>query len=303
MKKILLVVLVACSAVVFAQESIDLLTVSGRFGVPSSYENGVSGKATETGGMVNMRIPIVIDSNNIWYSKLTYLNNNVNADVSFDDSIANPINVHGIILQTGWVKKLSKDRSLQLLFVPRLMGDMKDVNSKNVQLGAVALYEKRFSSSLKIKFGAMYNQELSGPFALPLIDLDWKITDKLWIGGLVPVYSKIKYKFSENTNAGIGHFALITSYRLGEEAYRNDYIERTSIDVYTFLRQRISGNLHLEGRVGYALARNYEQFRETDEVDFRLSLFTWGDNRQPKNYSFSDGAYFNLRLVYNLPLD
>ena len=210
LKNLFTLFLLLLSAVSFAQESIDLFTVSGRYGIPSSYEEQIEGKATEMGGMVNMRIPIVLDSSNIWYSKLTYLNNSVTSALTFADSIANPIKVHGVILQTGWVRKLSKGRAIQVLFVPRLMGDMKNVNTKNIQLGAVALYEKRFNSNLKMKFGAMYNQEMSGPFVVPLLDLDWKLSDRWSISGLVPIYSKVKYKFSDNTNAGIGHFALIT---------------------------------------------------------------------------------------------
>lgn len=302
MKNLITVFILFVCIFSFGQESIDLLTISGRFGLPTDYEDGIEGKATETGGMINLRIPIVLDSANIWYSKLTYLNSSVNSIITFADSIADPISVHGIILQTGWVRKLTKNRSIQVLFVPRLMGDMKDINSKNLQFGAVGLYENRFNSKLKMKFGAMYNQEISGPFVVPLIDLDWKLSEKWSITGLVPIYSKIKYNFSKNTNGGIGHFALITSYRLGENLYRNDYIERKSIDIYTFIRHRISGNFHLEGRAGYALGRSYDQYGENDFVDFRFSLFTWGDNRIQKNANFSDGAFFNLRLIYNLPI-
>jgi hypothetical protein len=286
-----------------SQESIDLLTVAGHYGTPSTYEDGVEGKATETRAMVNLKLPIVLDSNNIWFSKVTYLNSTVQSTRSFADSIASPIRLHGIILQTGWVRKLSKQRSIQILFVPRLMGDMKNINSKNFQLGLVALYEKRFNEKLKMKFGMLYNQEMSSPFVVPLVDLDWKLSDKWSIAGLLPIYSKIKYTFSENTNAGIGHFALLTSYRLGEEAYQDDYMDKASIDIFAFLRQRISGNIHVEGRVGYSLDRTYEQYNGEDTIDFRFSLFTWGDNRVAKNYAINDGAFVNLRLVYNLPIN
>lgn len=287
----------------YAQESIDLLTVSGRLTPATKYENPATGKGQEMGGLLNLKLPIVLDSNNIWFTNLTYISNNVfSKDVTFNDSIYDPIRLHGIFLQTGWIRKLGQRNSVQLLFVPRLMGDFKNINEKNLQFGAIGMFEHRFSKRFKAKFGAMYNSEISGPFVVPLIDLDWKISDKLWLGGLVPIYSKIKYIFSDNTNAGIGHFALITSYRLGEEAYRDQYIERTSIDIFSFVRQRIAGNIHFEFRAGYALARSYEQYESDQKVDFRFSIWTWGDNRTRKNYGFQDGAYFNLRFVYNLPI-
>lgn len=303
LKKLAVVFLLFFSLLSFAQESIDLLTVAGHYALPSAYEDGVEGEAKERRLMVNLKLPIVLDSNNIWFSNLTYVNSVVRSTRVFGDSIADPIHLQGVILQTGWIHKFSKQRSLQLLVVPRLMGDMQNLNRKNFQLGLVALYEKRFNEKLKMKFGALYNQEISGPFVVPLIDLDWKLSKKWSVSGLVPIYSKIKYTFSENTVAGVGHFALLTSYRLGAEAYRDDYIDKSSIDVFAFLRQRVSGNVHIEGRVGYALDRTYEQFGKDDTIDFRFSLFTWGDNRVAKNYAFNDGVFVNLRLVYNLPID
>ena len=303
MKNFITIFLVFFTLLSFSQESIDLLTVAGHYALPSTYEDGVPGEAKESRLMVNLKLPIVLDSNNIWFSNLTYVNSYVRSNRVFNGSIANPIHVQGIILQTGWVRKLSKQRSFQVLFVPRLMGDMKNVNHKNFQLGLVALYEKRFNEKLKLKFGMLYNQEVAGPFVVPLIDVDWKLSNRWSISGLLPIYSKVKYQFSDNTEAGVGHFALLTSYRLGEEAYKDDYIDKSSIDVFAFLRQRVSGNIYLEGRVGYALDRTYEQFSGDDTIDFRFSLFTWGDQRVAKNQAFNDGMFMNLRFVYNLPID
>jgi hypothetical protein len=96
---------------------------------------------------------------------------------------------------------------------------------------------------------------------------------------------------------------LITSYALHGPDYAGDYMERTSIDICGFSRYKLAGNWFLEGRLGYALGRNYEQYHADQKIDFRLSIIKFGDTRgEPQNVTFSDGPIAELRLVYALPL-
>ena len=84
--------------------------------------------------------------------------------------------------------------------------------------------------------------------------------------------------------------------------YEGYYIERTSIDLSLFGRIRLAGNFHLEGRVGYALSRSYNQYSADQTVPFRIAIIKFNDERVAKNTLFDPGAIVNLRLVYNLPL-
>ena len=119
---------------------------------------------------------------------------------------------------------------------------------------------------------------------------------------MLPIFAKVNYFISENTTLGLSHFALTTSYRLGNPNYQNDYIERTSIDLSLFLRQRITGNIHVEGRIGHTINRKYAQYVEDDKIALRLMIFDIGDDRVLKNTIFKNGLIANLRLVYNLPI-
>lgn len=287
-----------------AQQSIDLVTISGQFSPSQPYIN-TSGQATETTGLINLKLPLVFkNKKTIWYTDLTYNYSSVSTDVSFNDSVYNPIHLHGFILQTGWIQKLSNNRAIQLLFAPRLMSDFNNINSRSFQLGAVGLFEKKFSENLLMRFGAMYNQDLFSAMLVPLIYLDWNVGNSKWnISGLVPIYAKIGYRFNDRFTAGVAQFGLVTSYALGGEGYAGDYMERKSIDLTTFGRYRLAGNLHLEARIGYALARDYAQFGANDKMDFRITVVSIGDNRVRKNERFEDGFIANLRLVYNLPLN
>ncbi len=287
-----------------AQQSIDIVTVSGQFSPQAPYIE-VPGKASETTGLVNLKLPVVFkNKKTIWYTDLTYNYSSVSPSVNFSDSIYSPIQLHGFILQTGWVQKLDDTRAIQLLFAPRLMSDFNNMDSRSFQLGAIGLFEKKFSDRLLMRFGAMYNQDLFSSMLVPLIYLDWQVGNSKWnISGLVPIYAKIGYRFNDRFTAGVAQFGLVTSYALGGEGYSGDYMERKSIDLTAFGRYRLAGNLHLEARVGYALARDYAQFAGDDKMDFRITVISIGDDRIRKNERFEDGLIANLRLVYNLPLE
>ena len=293
------------SSIAFAQESIDLFTVSLRYGAPSPYLTQYSGKATETGGLVNLTIPIPLNASKtaIWYNSLVYTQATINNNETMPADIANPISIHGFILRTGIIKTFDNGTGFQILLAPRFMTDFEDVNSKNWQLGGIVMYEKRHNEKLRIRFGILYNQELFGPIITPLIDLNWRLSDKWSITGTLPISAKVSYHASENLIMGFSHFGLTTSYRLGNPAYVNDYIERTSIDLSLFLRQRIAGNIHLEGRIGHTLNRKYAQYEEDQKLDLRLMIIDFGDDRIQKNADFKNGFIASIRLVYNLPIE
>lgn len=182
------------------------------------------------------------------------------------------------------------------------MTDFMNVDANSIQLGALVMYEKKFHDDLTMGFGAMYNQELFGPYLVPLVNLNWQISGKWSIAGMLPVYVKAKYKVNDNLTVGFSHFDLITTYYLGDDAYSGDYMERQSIDLSLFGRQRMFGNFYVEGRVGRTFGRSYKQYAGDQKVSFAIPLVAFGDNRTVKNITFNDGIILNLRLVYNIQI-
>ncbi len=216
--------------------------------------------------------------------------------------VANPIHLHSFILQTGLYQKFDNGRGLLLLVAPRFMTDFEDDAGKGFQFGGLAMYEKKYHDDLLLRFGLMYHDELGGTYLVPIVHTEWQINSKFSLNGMWPIYGKFNYHVNENFTAGISHFGLLTSYRLGNPNYEGDYIERTSIDLSLFGRIRLAGNLHLEGRFGYALGRSYAQYSADQTVPLRITILKFGDERVAKNTEFNPGPIISLRLAYNLPL-
>ena len=288
---------------VSGQERLDLFTLGGTYGFPTAYDSIYQGKGTETGVTASLVAPARLSEKSIWYNSLNYFFWGVDNDEEMAEDIMNPIRLHGFILRTGLVREFEKGRTLQLIFAPRFMTDFKNINSDHFQLGGIVTYGKRYSEKLRMGFGALFNQEFFGPNLVPLIDLDWKISEKWSIVGMFPVYGKVKYRFNERLDGGWSHFGLVTTYRLGDPAYQGDYIDRRSIDETLFARYRVFGDFFLEGRFGYSLGRSYNQYEADQKVDFTLPLISIGDDRVPKTASIHDGWIASLRLVYSISLE
>lgn len=305
-KRILLLSITAVLLILYpvqGQESLDVFTLSGRYGFPQSYDSIYKSKARETGVMAALVAPVTMNERSVWYNSLNYFYWHVGNDEDTPPELANPIDLHGIILRTGLYRKLTGDRAIQLFLAPRFMSDFHNIQTDHFQMGALFLFEKTYRDNLKMGFGVMYNQEFFGPYMVPLLNLDWHISEKWSVTGLLPVYGKIKYKVNERLNVGYSHFGLITTYRLGQEEYEGDYMERESIDESLFVRYKLGGNLYVEGRFGYALGRSYAQYAADQKVDFSLPLIGFGDHRIQKNISFHDGFIGSLRIIYNIKIE
>jgi hypothetical protein len=303
MKQLFIWFIIAVSSVsATAQQSIDLFTVSARYGFPSSYESNLHGKATEYGGLANLKLPVVMSESFIWVNDFSYIYSYVTSDLRMPESMADPVRLHGFILQTGLIRKFDNGHSLWIILTPRFMTDFFNADMKCLQAGGTFLYEKMFNEQLTMRFGAMYNNEFSGPLVVPLVFINWQMNSRWNITGLLPISSKLSYRIGDRITLGLGHFGLITSYRLGNPDTEKYYMEKTSIDITASCRYRLAGNIHVEGHIGYALGRDYEQYDSDQKVDFRLSIISFGDNRAQKNVNFHDGTIASIRLIYNLPL-
>ena len=158
---VVIVVLLCQSLWVGSQNTLDVFRFAGRYGFPQAYENTYDAKARELGTSLSFTFAVPCSENTLWYNNLNHFYFNVDADPGLPDEELNPVKINGFILRTGLYHKFDPGKGIQLLFVPRLMGDLKNVDSNSMQLGAVFLYERNYHKDLSLSFGAMYNQELS----------------------------------------------------------------------------------------------------------------------------------------------
>lgn len=278
----------------------DIVSISGRYGLPGEYKEVYTGEATEIGMLNSLTAGFKLAPRTMFAINVNHFYFNVKDGVDMPQGIASPINLNGIILRTGIVQQVGDAGKLQLLIAPRLMSDFENLDGNSFQWGGMVTYEKASSSDFSWGVGGMYNQEFFGPYFVPVFLLNWQVSEKWYIEGMIPVTAKVHYRVNEGLDVGFNHFGLTTSYRLGHEDYAGDYIERFSVDLSLFARQRLFSNIYMEGMVGRSFGRGYKQYAGDQKVDFAIPLVNFGDMRVAKNVTFKDGMIFTLKLIFNM---
>jgi hypothetical protein len=278
----------------------DILSLSGRYGLAQEYKEVYEGKATEIGMLNTLTAGFKLAPKTMFAINLNHFYFNVNDEAEMPEDIASPIVVNGLILRIGIIQEFNNGGKLQLLIAPRLMSDFQNLDGNSFQIGGVASYQNNLSEYLNMGFGAMFNQELYGPYLVPLVLLDWQASERWYIEGMIPITLKVHYRVNEGLDVGFNHFGLTSTFYLGNENYAGDYMERQSIDLSLFARQRIYKNFFIEGMVGRTFGRSYTQYAGDQKISFAIPLVTFGDSRTAKNVTFKDGMIFTLKLIFNL---
>lgn len=278
----------------------DIISLSGRYGLPQEYKDTYEGKATETGMLNALTVGFKLAPRTMFAINVNHFYFNIQDEAEMPEGIASPIIINGIILRTGIIQEFNNGGKLQLLVAPRLMSDFQNLDGNSFQWGGIVSYQNDLRSNLNMGFGAMFNREFFGPYLVPILLLEWQAAERWYLEGMIPVTLKVHYRVTEGLDVGFNHFGLITSYYLGDEEYAGDYMERQSIDLSLFARQRIYKNFFIEGMVGRSFGRGYKQYEGDETVKFAIPLVTFGDERTVKNTTFNDGMIFTLKLIFNM---
>ena len=206
---------------------------------------------------VNAFIPKVLKNGNTiflraHYEKLSMQRDSFSADYS---SITLPIGMQ-VQLKNPKVKFTG-------LIIPKIAGaDLGSPLSDVFQLGAYSLFTVTQSDKFRYKFGLYYNREFFGNFFIPLVGIDWKVSDRLTIYGTLPNSMKFSYAVAPSrVNTGIAFRSLTRSFR-GEDV--NTFVRYNELQLKTFFDFYITKKnvVFVEG--GYFLGKTPLLYNNSD---------------------------------------
>lgn len=209
----------------------------------------------------------------------------------------------GLTLKLGVKYKHNEKWSGTYLVLPKLSSDFGAVTQRDVQLGGAVLLKYRKSDRINYKFGGYYNQELFGPFFVPIFGFYYlSESEKFEAKALLPLSVGLNYNFVGDFSIGMTYRGQIRSYDMttpyGEEEER--YLARSTNEAYLYLQYALSNGIHFQIHGGRSIGRNYRVFTET--VPFAMPLFYFNDNRKQLNTDFADGWLFKIAAFYRLKL-
>tara|TARA_R110001592_G_C13139864_1_gene747246 strand:+ start:775 stop:1644 length:870 start_codon:yes stop_codon:yes gene_type:complete len=245
---------------------------------------------------LDLTAPIVLKNKNVFITGIVYEQTNLLTDGT--NNLIYTINP-----KLGYKTIHSESFSSTLILLPKLSSDLKNINGKHIQIGGLALFEKIKTNNLKYKFGVYYNQELFGPFVVPLFGFYYKSENQKFEANFtLPVYASLNYKLNSWLNSGLSFNSFLKSFYVGK--IQNQYLVKTSNEIFALLQvYSKSTHLVLEPQVGYSIDRSYRAYDSSDKVDFGFSAFKFGDDRKQLNRDFKDGLIFKVRLLYRFMIE
>ena len=160
-----------------------------------------------------------------------------------------------------WQHQWNSPWKTAFIFIPRLSGDSRyNFSGDRMRYGGAILNTWKRHATLKYKFGIYYNHEFFGPFVLPLLGIDWNITPRLNLFGVLPGSMNLEIKAGKRVHTGLAFRSITTSHYSQKGNYLRVYDNhlRLFLDIY-FTKSQV---LSIEG--GHSVLRKYRSFTLQD---------------------------------------
>ncbi len=190
-----------------SQPFFDVVNIKYQY-FPSQYfkNDTVEKKGKEINA--TLMIPFVQNDSNTILTGINYKR------ISSND-LVNSFSLYSFGVWVGYEYKWKNKRwSTTGFFIPKISADEFNLEGKNVQYGGVILFKFRKSAHLHYHAGLYYNRELFGNYFIPLIGLNWKASDKIYVYGNLPATINMEYKISPSLFTGLSYNSFTATYAL-----------------------------------------------------------------------------------------
>lgn len=289
---VLLLLILLCVGKSFAQAFVDIVGFNYQ-SFSSTYKSNTTRQNKTDNYFLNFFLPKEFKNGN---TLLIRLNSELLSSTIISDS-SHTSTLYSVSMPLGmqFVSK-SKKWKTAVIVIPKLASDFKDAtDEKDFQLGGVFLENYQHSENFKVKVGLYYNREAFGNFFMPVIGIDWKVSDRLNMYGNMPNTYRIEYALKKNKlYAGLGFRSLTRTFRLSGSD-NNDYVRYNEIQLKLFVDYFIYKKVLVFAELGYSLGRNPWQYTyNTKDETFRNPVYTELNRYPIINAGFAYRIRFDL---------
>ena len=204
------------------------------------------------------------------------------------------MHLRGFITWLTYSRSLSEKWSAMIAFIPRWNGETSVQFSEGFQAGGAALMTYKKNPGLEFKFGMYYNSECWGNFFIPLLGLDWTISKKQRLFGILPGYFTYEYRINKTISWG-GNFRTFTnSYKLVNDlpsAPKDGFVRIDDNQLGAYADVYLMPKLVLNAEAGYSILRKVRTgYGKTSGEEYA-------------NLSNNSAPYIRLTLQYRIRLD
>lgn len=185
------------------------------------------------------------------------------------DSQFGGTNFHSISLPVTFQKALSEKYAIVATFVPSLSSDFKDISGEDMVYSGAVMLKINHSNRFTYSLGLAFAKQFFGNVLVPIVALDWKVTDKLTFSGTLPISEKIKYQLSDKSA-----FGAMADFTIGGGSYRlskkmnADYLQLQQIKTAFFYEYTFSKKITIEVNAGYNFKQQLDRYSKDEKVDW-----------------------------------
>lgn len=278
----------------YAQDYIDIASVSYMTTPAATYEDGSSGSAINEWN-IDLDFPIVLNEKT---ALLTGFSAN-QLQIRLNPTSIDRTSLNAISMRLGMHHTYSEKWDATYMIIPKIASDFTNGFSTGYQWAALALFSKTKSPRVKYTYGLYTNTEEYGLMIVPILGGYFKSADHLWEAKvLLPIKVDVNYMLRPSLRTGLVFDGLGTSYSLQNAEYADHYVNRASNELYGYLQHKVTPSIYLRAKVGYSFLRAYKVYDSDDTISFSTASIFFGDNRTVLNTDVTDGFQFKAELVY-----
>lgn len=275
----------------FSQPYVDIISFNCQT-FSSTYKDNTKKENKTDDYFFNFFLPKQFKNGNAFLVRLNseMISSTITPDSSYTSKLYN------VSMPLGF-QFLSKNKKWKTIVIgiPKIASDFKDaIDTYDYQYGGIFLENYAYSETVKIKAGLYYNREAFGNFFMPLVGLDWKVSDRLNLYGILPTSYKVEYAVKKSKlYAGLNFRSLTRSFRLSK-AQNLDYVRYNEIQLKLFVDFFVHKKILVFGEIGYSLGKNPLQFTYNTKLE---------TSSNPVYTPLKNSPVFNVGVAYRIRLD
>lgn len=163
---------------------------------------------------------------------------------------------------------LSRSTNISFVGLATVGSDFKrSISSDDILYTAGVRVGFRPGKSFRYGITLAYISNYSGKFLLPIPDIDWTISNKLSLAGIIPARASLKYKLSAIQSLGITGSLNSSMYRLNEDG-KDQYINLQQNSAGLIYDLKLSQRWKLNLIAGHTFSQRLETFNMDQKVSF-----------------------------------
>ena len=248
---------------------------------------------------INLTYPIKLDDKKVIITGIDFSRHATKLFPTQKDKTS----LYSTTLKLGLNLKHSEKWSGMYVLLPKLAADYKNISSDDFKLGGLALFKYTKNENFNYKFGLYGSPENFGMYFSVILGLYYLNPDKnLEVNLAIPASANINYQLINWLNVGVDFIAYTGSYNLTDDDTKLLYTHRVSQEYSSYLQfNLLEKSLLLQMKLLYAI-NDYEVYNENDKLDFGLSAFEFGKERNMLNPFVENGLAFKIGLIYRFHL-